>query len=143
MGYLYFCPHVVFGFRDIQCGWGNGKILSPDSAPPGMNVYAGEINKGYNISPIVGIECQLSKSGQATYDPVDYEKLIAFMETCKKYYASQGISEEIIREVVVPSFYTAMSGDWNCDGMYTIESPRAEEEEEAPAGGAGENQSTM
>jgi hypothetical protein len=132
MGYLYFSPTIVFGFPDLQHSWGDGSTLERDSAPSGVDVYAGEINKGHNISPIIGIECRLDcEEGKAVYDPAHYTTLMTFMETCKKYYASIGISEETIRQALFPSFHTVIYGDWECEDTYTIEI------DEAAAGGAG------
>jgi hypothetical protein len=120
MGYSYFCPRIVFGFHDLQCGWGNGTILESESLPIGIEIYAGEINKGFNISPIIGIECRLDTSGHAVYDPAEYTKLMEFNETCKRYYATIGISADIIERAAAPSFRVVISGDWDCRGFYTI-----------------------
>lgn len=70
---------------------------------------------------------------------------MTFIERCKTYYASVGISEEIIRTLVVPSFQTVIVGDWECEGIYMIDSVDTndedddyddyEDEDVTPAGG--------
>jgi hypothetical protein len=123
MGYLYFCSRIVYGFHDVRNSWGDGKMLDRDSCPTGVDVYAGEINKRYNICPIIGIECGLTDNG-TVFIPNEAERqsLLEFMEECKSYYTSIGIAEDIIRDIVVPSYHLVMSGDWECHEIYTISS---------------------
>lgn len=121
MGYLYFCPRIVYGFRDVRNGWGDGKTLEREPGPTGIYVYAREINKAYNICPIIGIACGLADDGTVfIHSEAERQYLMEFMETCKQHYASIGIPENIIRDIVVPSYHIVMSGDWECNGTYSI-----------------------
>ncbi len=121
MGYLHFFPRIVFGFRDVRNGWGDGKTMEREPGVAGIDVYAGEINKGYNICPIIGIACGLADDGKAfILNEAHRQYLMEFMEECKLYYASIGISENIIHDLVVPSYHVVMSGDWECGGTYSI-----------------------
>ncbi len=121
MGYSYFCPYIVYGFRDVRNGWGDGKTLERDHGPMGVDVYAGEVNKGYNICPIIGIQCGLADDGTVfIQNEADRESLMEFMEDYKRHYASIGIPEDIIRKHVVPSYHLVVSGDWECGDTYTI-----------------------
>jgi hypothetical protein len=121
MGYSYFCPYVVYGFRDVRNGWGDGKTLEREPGPTGIDVYAGEINKGYNICSIIGIQCGLAGDGTVfIHNEAERQTLMEFMEDCKAYYVSIGIPEDIIRKVVVPSYHLVVSGDWECHDTYRI-----------------------
>lgn len=121
MGFSYFRPYIVYGFRDIRNGWGDGKTLERDHVPAGIDVYAGEIKKGYNICSIIGIQCGMTDDGTVfIHNEAHRQSLMEFMEDCKRHYASIGIPEGVIHKFVVPSYHLVVSGDWECGHTYTI-----------------------
>lgn len=121
MEYSYFCSQIVYGFRDVRNAWGDGKTLESDYGPVGIDVYAREINKGYNICPIIGIRCGLADNGTVfIHCERERQMLMEFMEDCKRLYASVGVPENIIRDVVVPAYHLVVCGNWVCGETYRV-----------------------
>lgn len=101
MGYSYFCPSVVFGFRDDAHE--SGYILDREYIEEYGNIlaYAAEINKGYNIDRVIGIPCAILMN-RLDYGEDDYEDLMLL----KKDY------EAFHNKTVTLDYFAVISGDY-------------------------------
>jgi hypothetical protein len=114
MGYSYYSPLIMFGFIE-DYNDRNGVFLESSWVYENYKdvyCYATEINKNFNIGNGVGIVCKLSaEDGKVKYEDGDFQSLMKFKEAYEKYHNTK----------VALEYFTAISGDYENEGTYTLE----------------------
>lgn len=111
MGYSYYSPVMVYGFEDKHKDY---NVLSRDYLSSNyVNVYsyAGEINKNYNIYPIIGITCSVTEEGNLLYLESDYDELKELIEKYQKYH----------NVTVTLGYFSAIRGDYEDEYTYDLD----------------------